>query len=240
MPQPVTLHNFIDSGMTNQALSELGQLGYSMSRYDNPFESKSFLLDKSVIQDTAALSLAFDMLRSSEMCKWVGYLLDLPIMYADFRHYGGLFVYHEGDYLEPHVDAGIHPVNHLRKVATSLLYLTDAYLSMWRGDPCTDPDPEVWLQNTHYYKAGSCVVFANHDTAWHSVPVMISEASQRVVLTVSYMADDTLNNPRYRNPRTRAYFARRHGQPDTPELALLRSKRASEEKHEEVYRLESH
>lgn len=232
MPNHFILHGFSEANI-EQALLDIGQL--ALARYANPFEAKSFLEHKSDVIGSAALSYMFSELRSSDMVRTVQRLTNLPISRADYRHYGGLFVYHPGDYLEPHVDAGVHPKTGERKVATACLYLTDAVLSMWRGDNCTLDDPEVWLENPIQVRAGECILFTNDDSAWHSVPTV--HIRQRVCLTVSYMADPGFTHSRYRNPRTRAYFARHYGKTDTPETALLRRQRASEEGHQGVYRM---
>lgn len=234
MTSPIILHDFVESLVTHHALQEVDQL--SLDRYNNPFEQKWFLQDKEQLSALPDLSYVFSQMRSPVTSLWVQRLLDLSIGYCDYRHYGGLFVYDRGDYLEPHVDAGVHPINQGRKVATLLVYLTQATLSFWHGDTCTVDDPEVWLQTTTQIKAGQAVLFANTDTAWHSVPPV---QSRRVVLTVSYMAMPDFVSKQYQNPRTRAYFARLHGTRDSEQLAEIRKARASETQHSEVYRLES-
>lgn len=229
--QHFVLHQFTDIDL-DQAIREVNQL--ALARYDNPFEQKDFLQDKTAIQDKPALHYALMELRQTT--RTAAQLLDLSIAYTDWQHYGGLFVYRSGDFLQPHVDAGIHPKTGERKVATICLYLTDAILSFWQGDQCTKANPEVWLEHSVWLKAGEAILFPNHDWAWHSVPIVQPTTSQRVCLTLSYMAYSAFHDPRYQNQRTRAYFARKHGTQDTPEVAELRRKRASEEHHQEVYR----
>lgn len=231
--KPIILHNFSEADI-DRALDEVSRLTFS--RYDNPFERKSFLEDKGQLLDSQFRALRYMLYQ--ELCeygtrRWFNRLLNIPIEQAEHRHYGGLFVYNPGDYLAPHVDAGIHPITGQRKVATALLYLTPAELSFWRGDVCTDPDPEVWLEEKIVVAPNTCVLFANDDFAWHSVPRV---QGTRVVLTVSYMADGSFDHTRYRNTRTRAYFAKRHGVQDG--LDHLRRLRASEEGHASVYRME--
>lgn len=231
MPNHWILHQFSEANR-EQALLDIAQL--SLARYDNPFERKSFLEHKEDMASSAALYYMRHELRGSEMQRLVQRLTNLPVERSDWVHYGGLFVYGAGDYLQPHVDAGIHPKTGERKVATACLYLTDASLLFWSGDNCLEHDPQVWLPSAVSVRAGECVLFTNHDLAWHSVP--IQQTGQRVCLTVSYMASTTFEHSRYQNSRTRAYFARRYGQTDTPELRELRLKRASEDSHQEVYR----
>lgn len=223
------LHNFIDYPW--RALDEIEEL--ALGRYDNPFERKSFLENKDASALPATLAHAFNELTSHNTCKWVSRILDVPILYADMRHYGGVFVYEHGDYLAPHVDAGIHPIKGLRKIATALLYLTPSTLSTWAGDSVADCEyPEVWACTDHYISPNELVLFSNHDTAWHSVPLV--SGGRRVVLTVSYMAPPEFSRIDFRNTHTRAYFAPIIGEPDP--YKDLRLKRVSEEHHSEVYR----
>lgn len=234
MPNHYVLHQFSEADR-ERALKDIQSL--QLSRYDNPFERKSFLEDKTQILDSSPLLWMVDELRAYDMLRLVRRLTNLPIERADWRHYGGLFVYKHGDYLEPHVDAGVHPQTQERKVATAILYLTDASLMFWSGDPTTQDDPEVWLPTTIPVRAGEAILFTNHDMAWHSVPIVQSE-EPRVCLTVSYMAHSNFSHTRYQNKRTRAYFARRVGQQEPPWLTELRKQRASEEHHAAVYRME--
>lgn len=203
-------------------------------RYNNPFEKKWTMhrpFPGRILNVT-------DRLIRPDTCWWVSRLLDVPIDYGDVRHYGGVFVYQHNDYLKPHCDAGIHPYNSQRKVATACLYLTPATLYFYKGDV-------VWLDNPliHHIDqilhipANSLVLFKNHDTAWHEVP-LITNNQPRACITVSYMAPPDFKSPFFMNQRTRAYFARHMSIPDSKELAELRDKRASEEHHESVYRME--
>lgn len=228
MPNHFILHQFTEVDL-QRALDEANQL--SLARYDNPFEQKSFLAHKADMLDKPTLSYCLDELRGT--IKIAGQLLNLPLYYVDWQHYGGLFIYKPRDYLAPHVDAGVHPKMGHRKLATIVLYFTDATLSFWQGDSCTQSAPEVWLEQPVQIRAGEAILFANHDEAWHSVPVT---SQPRVCMTVSYMAYDGFTHSRYQNPRTRAYFAKRHGLQDG--LDWLREKRASEDGREEAYRWE--
>lgn len=209
-------------------------------RYDNPFERKWVMRRPfpSVILHVT------DRLIRPDTCWWVQRLLDVPIEYGDVQHYGGVFVYGitgsvdnaSGDYLKPHCDAGVHPYNGQHKVATACLYLTPAVLYFYKGDPVWFDKPLVHrIDQVLHIPANSLVLFTNHDTAWHEVPLSTTN-QPRAVITVSYMAPSDFKDPRFMNTRTRAYFARHMSVLDSPELAELRELRASEEHHQEVYR----
>lgn len=219
-------------------------------RYQNSFESK-WAIDKQRYDDTKlnqqVLDNAFYVtnpllfqvmlnLAHPDTCWWVQRLLDVPIEYGDVQHYGGVFVYGNGDYLKPHCDAGIHPYDGQHKVATACLYLTPAVLYFYKGDPAWFDKPLVHhIDQVLHIPANSLVLFTNHDTAWHEVP-LVTSPEPRAVITVSYMAPSDFKDPRFMNTRTRAYFARHMSILDSPELAELRELRASEEHHRSVYR----
>lgn len=163
-------------------------------------------------------------------------MLDVPISHGDAYQYGGVFIYEPGGYLHTHLDAGRHPVTGRRKVATACLYLTPASLGFWRGDPGFLEEPLYdFMDDLVHVEASTLVLFSNHDEAYHGVPLVVGEP--RVCITVSYMAPDGFEHPRFQNNRTRAYFARNKWEEDTSEIAELRKKRASEEHHEQVYRV---
>lgn len=229
------LNNFLDSTLLRRTLLDIPRMPFS--RYDNPFERKSFLEDKGQLEPDIAR--AIQELTSAEAVKWVSRILDIELDHADWPHYGGVFVYDKGDYLKPHVDAGIHPTKGLRKVVTALLYLTHTELVMYAGTSCNVEGPEV-IQYERYIKVepNTLVLFTNTNYAWHGVPIVDSD--KRIVITVSYLAPASFKNISFLNPRTRAYFARCKWEgEDTPELAALREQRASEEQHASVYRMEN-
>lgn len=205
-------------------------------RYDNPFERK-WTLKKDQLSNSRLQYLLRDLAYHTT-CWWVSRLLDVPIDHGDVRHYGGVFIYSTNDYLKPHVDAGRHPTNGQTKVATACLYLTPATLYFYRGDVAWFDKPLInHIDQVLHVPANSLVLFTNHDTQWHEVPI-ITTKEPRVCITVSYLAPPDFKDPRFMNKRTRAYFARHMSLPDTPELAELRERRASEEHHASVYRVE--
>jgi len=227
----VTVPGFLEPEEIPLCLTEVHRLETDglLQRYDNPFEAKWFLADKTNLP--THLAAAFGWLRNGTTQWWISHLLGVPITTVDFNHYGGLFIYQPGDYLKAHVDAGVHPrFSNFRKVATALLYLTVAELETYSGDTCLKDDPLVWSRNYHLYKPGDLVVFNNTDTAWHGVPTC---RDRRVVLTVSYLAD-SFDHAHYQNPRTRAYFCKTLWDKETPELTELRKLRV--EAPEQVYR----
>lgn len=200
-------------------------------RYNNPFEHKTVVKPEHFVSAIINPSML-----SCQSRWWISKLLGVPIEYADWTHYGGCFIYNEGDFLGVHADAGRHPKNGQVKVATACLYLTPAVLNFWHGEPAYYDKPTVqYVKESLSIKANTLVLFTNDDQAWHSVPRVSDQ--QRVVITCSYIAPEGFKSPDYSNIRTRAYFARIEGVVDTVEEAVLREQRASETEHEGVYRV---
>lgn len=222
--------NFFDSTTFRQLHEEIDSLEYQ--RYDNPFERKWFLASKTRLLPSTERT--FNSLGSKDTIRWISRLTGVPCYMAEFKQYGNIFIYENGDYLKAHVDAGIHPDLKLRKVATLLVYLTDAELEFYTGDTAEKEDPLVWSRSLHLFKPNEAILFTNTNTAWHGVPTV--RGDRRIVLTISYLAPPDWTNVRFTNPRTRAYFAKTLWDHDTPEIEKLRKMRASEEEHESVYR----
>lgn len=225
----VILNNYLDD--PKSVMDEIRSLPpAAWNEYKNPFERKMTLNKVKKYKSQVMMNMA-----RADTCWWVSRLLDVPIEYGDISHYGGVFIYNKDSYLKPHCDAGRHPVTKQHKVATACLYLTPAILYFYKGDPVWFDKPLIHhIDQIVHAPANSLVLFQNHDTAWHEVP---TTSQQRIVITVSYLAPPNYEDPRFMNRRTRAYFARHMSVSDSPELAELRIKRASEEHHQEVYRV---
>lgn len=208
----------------------------SFDRYANPFEQKwtwryKFDFPKPVealirnMEDNL-LDLALGLMPT-----------DTSLTVDATRHYAGAFVYGPADYLNVHVDAGIHPTSGWKKAATALLYLDYGEpLEFWEGDNCTDEDPQLHaLLTTVYPRAGTVVVFTNDDWAWHGVPVVGDSDTPRVLLTVSFLARD-LPLESYSNMRERAFFVPRPGEEWSEKTYAVRDRRADSERYAEAYR----
>lgn len=230
----IVLNNYLDDPQS--IMDEVQSLPpAAWNEYKNPFERKMAAKITGLNGEINPLWNIMRGLISSGTSWWVSRLLDVPIEYGDLQQYGGVFIYNSSDYLKPHCDAGRHPQTKQHKVATACLYLTPAILYFYKGDPVWFDSPLIHhIDQIVHAPANSLVLFQNHDTAWHEVP---TTSQQRIVITVSYLASPNYEDPRFMNRRTRAYFARHMSVPDSPELAELRIKRASEEHHQEVYRV---
>lgn len=220
---------------TYKAIMQLPEKAFD--RYENPFEQKYTLRDKmgkATSRLFAELEFAYPLVSEE---------FGARLKPDTSRHYAGVFKYMKGDWLNVHVDAGIHPGNGMRKHVTAVLYLgpaTGGPLELWRGTNCAQADPYVdeaveapgpiaAIQPEH----GRLVLFENNDYAWHGMPVYDGDEA-RVVVTVSYLSNAL---DAFENKRQRAYFVPRPDERWTPEMYELRDRRADADHYAEAYRL---
>lgn len=237
-------HNFLLAQINGDMLglaagALLAMPAEAFDRYDNPFEQKWTLRDKTDLPYSLATLAAY--LEADLRLRAQDYY-GVPLLRDDTRHYLGFFKYDPGDYLDVHVDAGLHPLNGLRKRVTTCLYLGEGMgdFELWEGDDCTDDAPRLTqLVGGIAPRHGQIIIFENNDHAWHGAGVNNS-SEPRLLITASYMMThwDTAkeNDNNFRNARSRAYFVPRPHEEWSPERCALRDKRADPERYAEAYR----
>lgn len=226
---------FIDIQITDQAMRGLASEVRSelleakaWDRYDNPFEQKYVLQKKAY---TTHMNSLIDHL--------TGYVVDLPsdIEIDLTHHYTAFFKYVVGDYLDLHMDAGVHPLTGKRKAWTILYYLsTDdiegSPLEFWIGEKIVDgPNPNLGLDRIIPAEFGTVVLFKNNDNEFHGNPGPVM-AGTRLVATTSFVCQ---SHEGHTNMNERAYFipsVRKWA----PETFVLRDKRCDATEYVEVYK----
>lgn len=200
-------------GLANEVRDELLE-ATNWDRYDNPFEQKYVL--RKVAYTTHMHSLIDHLL---------GHVADLPSdIEIDFtHHYTAFFKYAVGDYLDLHMDAGVHPVTGKRKAWTILYYLSTDDVE---GSPL-----EFWPNHSEIEpKFDTTVLFKNIDNEYHGNPLPVT-AGVRLVATTSFVSN---SHEGHFNMRQRAYFI-----PSVREWSLetfeLRDRRCDPERYGEVY-----
>jgi hypothetical protein len=211
-------------------------------RYDNPFEAKLTLRDKSgMFVDRFSLnawSTIMEELESNDWLEHVSELFGVELVADRWRHYAGVFRYLPGDHLGVHVDAGIHPASGLRKHVTAVLYFGAGAgdLELWQGTHCNEVTSERPLLHevidTIRPGLGTVVLFENNDYAWHGTAHNTSD-EDRIVLTVSYLSAAI---DAFANKRQRAFFVPRPSEEWSVETYALRDLRADAEHFAEAYR----
>lgn len=209
---------------------------HRFDRYENPFERKWTWRDKHAFP-TAVEAVIRNM--EDGLLDAAHSLMppDCELSVDHTRHYTGAFVYEHGDYLNVHVDAGIHPASGWRKAVTALVYLSPgAPLEFWEGDSCVEEEPRLLdAVMTLKPRAGTVVLFANDDWAWHGVPVQLS-TDPRALLTVSFLTRFISPALGFANKRERAFFVPRPNEDWSTKMYAIRDRRADPEHYHEAYR----
>jgi hypothetical protein len=154
LPFPyLTFDNFIEYDFAVTVQDEILHIPKeNWDRYDNPLEQKYTLRDK--YNFPCNLKILFNELTSdafvSELSKIVGYKLKLD----DTRNFWGVHKYENGDKLDIHVDAGIHPTMGLKKQVTLGIYLSHNWkepygcnLEIWTGENSSSNNSKIFKKN---------------------------------------------------------------------------------------------
>lgn len=161
---------------------------------------------------------------------------DVDLWTDSSRHYCSVFKYLPGGFLSCHVDAGLHPLNHMRKHVTAIVYLGETddggELEFWDGETAILPNPKILELKTKIKpEHGKIALFECDDYAWHSVSECLGE-KPRYAITVSYLSMET---ERW-HKRERAFFAPRPNEVWSKETYKIRDTRADSEQYSEAYR----
>ena len=118
-------------------------------RYENPFESKYTLRNKYTFPEN--LSKLFDELQSIKFINKLSEITGYKLITDPTRNFWGVHKYNNGDKLDIHVDAGLHPITKQKKQVTFGLYLSknwkkeyDCELEIWSGDNSVLNDSKLY------------------------------------------------------------------------------------------------
>lgn len=209
-------------------------------RYDNPFEQKFTLRDKNNLPKKC--NELFSYLESDEFINYLSNIVGYKLIKDEYKNFWGIHKYNNGDYLDIHVDAGIHPKNKLKKQITLGIYFSKdwkeenlGHLELWNGDNASLDNAlikECFLKilptfNTLFF-------FECNDYSWHGNPtkVIIPNDEKRILLTISYLSE----NFQDLNKREKAFFVPRPDDEYNEEKDKLRFLRADPDKYKEIYR----
>ncbi len=210
-------------------------------RYDNPFESKYTLRDK--YNFPHLLKILFDKLQEKSFVDNLSDIVGHPLILDTTRNFWGVHKYKNGDKLDIHVDAGIHPTLNLKKQVTLGLYLSYNWnekngceLEIWEGDNSANNYSKIYKKITSISPIfNRMVLFTCNDYSWHGNPEPIScdENSYRIFITISYLSE----NLEDKNKRVKAFFVPRPEDNYDEEKDKLRYLRADPEKYKEIYKM---
>jgi hypothetical protein len=236
----IVVDNFLTSDFALKVQAEILAIPRDKwDRYENPFESKWTLRDKWALP--ADLAELFRLLTTPVFVKRVEQLIGHRLIVDEHRTYWGVHTYDEGDKLDVHVDAGIHPDTGFKKQATVGLYLSSDWtpsqggqLELWEGDDAGNIQPKLHcLSKSIEPLFNRLVLFTCTDRAWHGAPEPVQTSiGKRIFLTVSYLSLDLSNNR-----RRKAYFIARPSDPEDETKDKLRLLRADPDRCASVYRI---
>lgn len=209
-------------------------------RYENPFESKFTLRDKNMFPQN--LNKLFDLLTAEPFIDRLSEIVGHKLFLDPTKNFWGVHKYNNGDKLDIHVDAGLHPTTKQKKQVTLGIYLSNNWkeeygckLEVWRGENTESNDAKIYEKIASIAPLfNRMVLFTCNDYAWHGnpEPANCPNNSTRIFVTISYLSE----NYEDKNKRQKAYFVARPGDIIDEEKDRLRLLRADPERFKEVYR----
>jgi len=210
-------------------------------RYSNPFEDKWTLRDKYAFPPL--LDLLFKELESETVVAELSRICGYNLLLDPTRNFWGVHTYNNGDKLDIHIDAGLHPDTKQKKQLTLGIYLSANWkeeygceLEIWKGESAGLPMPKLLEKVTSIAPLyNRLVLFTCTDYAWHGnpEPVQGPDNAKRIFITISYLSENLEDE----NKRMKALFVARPGDPEDLEKDKMRLLRADPEKYKEVYRV---
>ena len=154
-------HMFMDNSLDYDFAKELQKEILDIpiekfDRYDNPFEQKFTLRDKFSYPEK--LNSLFTYLESNEFIETLSSYVGNKLYKDDTRNFNGVHIYNNGDKLDIHLDAGIHPKNNIKKYLTLGIYLSlnwreeyGCHLEIWKGDKDKLHQPKRKMRQTYLF-----------------------------------------------------------------------------------------
>jgi len=236
------VNNILPTKIAEDAQKEILNIEHEKwDRYDNPFENKYTLRDKNNLPPT--VTSIFEYLTSDKFLEELSTIYDIKLYNDPTKNWWGVHKYDDGDKLDIHVDAGLHPVSKQKKQVTLGIYLSKdwkeengGHLEIWEGENSVNNDAKLIECKEKVLPAFNTLLsFECNDYAWHGNPhpVNCKNGEKRIFLTVSYVSEiyDDLNK------REKAFFVKHPNEPDNEEKDKLRLLRADPVKYKEVYRV---
>jgi Rps23 Pro-64 3,4-dihydroxylase Tpa1-like proline 4-hydroxylase/nucleoside-diphosphate-sugar epimerase len=209
-------------------------------RYANPFENKYTLRDKNSMPEMC--TTLFNKLTSQEMLDYLSSVMGYEILNDPTKNWWGIHKYDDGDKLDIHVDAGVHPQTKQKKQLTIGIYLSKdwkeengGHLEMWEGENASNNDAKLHsCVHKILPQFNTLVLFECDDYAWHGNPIPVSckNGEKRLFLTLSYVSEQYSDL----NKKQKAFFVKRPEDPEDPEKDKLRMLRCDPDRYKEVYR----
>lgn len=236
------IENILQKDFAKQIQEEILNINdEEWDRYENPLEHKYTLRNKENLPTEC--SKLFSMLTSNDFTEYLSSIMGYEIKNDPTKNWWGIHKYDDGDHLDIHVDAGLHPKTKQKKQLTLGIYLSKdwkeengGYLEMWEGENASNNDAKI-TECTYKIlpQFNTLVLFECNDYAWHGNPnpVVCKNGEKRIFVTLSYVSDqfDDLNK------KEKAFFVKRPNDPEDVEKDKIRMMRCDPKKYIEVYRV---
>lgn len=235
------LNNVLQEDFAKQIQKEILNIpNEEWDRYENPLEHKYTLRNKDNMPEKC--SKLFKMLTSDDFIEYLSSIMGYEIKNDPTKNWWGIHKYDDGDHLDIHVDAGLHPKTKQKKQLTIGIYLSKdwkeengGHLEMWKGENASNNDAKI---SECCYKIlpqfNTLVLFECNDYAWHGnpKPVVCKNGEKRIFVTLSYLSEqyDDLNK------KEKAFFVKRPEDPENKEKDKIRMMRCDPEKYKDVYK----
>ena len=233
--------SFLPCNIANELQAEILNIPETeWDRYDNPFEQKYTLRNKYSFPPLA--NRLFEELQGQKFIEHLSEICGYKLIVDPTRNFWGIHKYNNGDKLDIHMDAGLHPISKQKKQLTFGLYLSynwkDTYgceLEIWKGTS-VNSTPQLLEKSFSIAPIfNRAVIFTNNDYSWHGNPIPVSgkNDSKRIFITISYLSENMSDV----NKRVKALFIKHPDEEENEEKDKLRLLRADPEKYKEIYRV---
>jgi len=209
-------------------------------RYNNPFEQKWTLRDKNQLPPN--VHQLFQALTSPAFVDHLSTIVGTQLYNDPTKNWWGIHTYDDGDYLDIHCDAGIHPTTGQKKHCTLGIYLSKdwreengGHLEIWEGTNINQDDRRLERCIEKILPTfNRLILFDNTNHAWHGnpEPVKCKNGEKRIFLTISYLSEIKDGDS-----REKARFIKRPGDPEDPEKERLRELRVNPDRYKEIYNM---
>lgn len=209
-------------------------------KYNNPFETKLTLRNK--FNYPKLLSKLFEYLETEEFIEKLSNICGYKLIKDENRNFNGVHIYKNGEKLDIHLDAEVHPKTKDFKILTLGIYLSSNWIETYGCDL------EIWNgDNSKLYNCekkiaplfNRLILFTNTNNSWHGNPEAVNSYdnnSKRIFITISYL---TFNENKNKFYREKALFIRRPQDEYDEEKEKLIKIRADPLLYKEVYNYSS-
>lgn len=212
-------------------------------RYSNPFENKNTLRDKHNLPPHC--NQLFDYLVSDKFVRELSEFVQEDLYIDPTKQWWGIHTYNNGDFLDIHSDAGLHPTNKLKKHLTLGIYLSKnwtekngGYLEIWDGTSINSLVPKLnKCVDKFLPKFNSLILFNCTNNGWHGnpEPIVVEKDEKRIFVTISYLSKNFSKN--YSNKLEKAFFIETPHNKYDSEKEKLRNLRCQTQTCKSIYNI---